>query len=172
MDLLEQSKDRDYLILYLLINFNTRNKDLIALYTNNKKRILHVLNQECTDNILYFQDNGKLMYIRGDYKTVRRYGIQGHIIDDPYFISLIKKKSNNTYLLNNRNNKPYTANEINKLLKSIGNKYIKDSNLNQQLIYKIIVDHFEKLNDNQNLKLIANNRGHQRETQEGYYSTT
>jgi len=171
MDLLEQSKDRDYLILYLLINFNTRNQDLIILYTENKKIISNVLQGKQAENILYFDEDDNLNYVRGNYKTLTSYGVKTNIINDPYFISLIKKKSNNTYLLNNRNNKPYTAGEMQKLIKSIGNKYIKNSNLNQQNIYKLIVEHFEKLNDNNKLKTTANNRGHQRGTQEAYYST-
>ena len=76
MDLLEQSKDQSYLLLYLLINFNTRNQDLIMLYTNNKKTINNVLQGKQAENILYFNEDDNLIYVRGNYKTLTSYGVK------------------------------------------------------------------------------------------------
>jgi len=165
ISILKKTKNNNhYIIFYLLINFNVRNMDLIIKKIDDEAQIKQ------NENYLYFK-NGSLIYHRGNYKTLKKYGIKKQIIKNEKFINIIKSIDNNNYILLNSLNKPYTNNTIQKYIISIGNLYFKNSNLNQSLIYKIILDHYTQKKDLLRLEKIADNRGHNHETQKVYYST-
>ena len=86
---LEMLKNKDnkiieYIVNYLIINFNTRNKDL-DLYIVNKKADIND-----KDNFLYVnKKTKKVEYIRNDYKTSRAYGSKKNLIDDNAFYNKV-----------------------------------------------------------------------------------
>ena len=69
---------REYAILYLLLNYNTRNKDLVAKTTTDLKKV------DATSNWLYIRSKS-VVYFRNDYKTKARYGPKKHVIYSKYF---------------------------------------------------------------------------------------
>ena len=169
-DMLDNLTGQAYLLYYILINFSVRNQDLLIEYTNKKKLINEVLKDKVNKNIIYKSKN-EYIYIRNDYKTKSQYGLKKHIITDPKFIEIIEDFPINESLFKNRTDRGYKTNEISNLIKSIGNKYIKNSNLSQQLIYKIINNYHENNNDHQKILEIAKNRGHSLDTQKSNYSS-
>jgi len=64
---------KKFVILYLLINYNTRNKDLVARVVKDETD----LNDD--ENFLLIRDKD-VVYIRNDYKTKSRYGGKRDII--------------------------------------------------------------------------------------------
>jgi len=161
-DMLDNAEGQDYITLYILINFNVRNNDLIFKFKNKYSKD--------KNNIIYI-DGNEAVYIRRDYKTSDRYGEKKHIIKDKKFIDILKDKEINEYVLRSRTNKPYVQKEISNYIKFLSNRLIDKANLNQQIIYKIIVRHYEQINDHKKLKDIAKNRGHSLDTQATSYST-
>ena len=170
LEILQQITNQDYLLYYLLIHFNVRNMDLIIKFTNDSVLINDVMNNKINQNILFYNNEKKLVYVRNDYKTQKKYGFKLHYITDEMFLKYCEDLTHEKLIFTNRSGKSKSSDEITRFIKITGNKIFKNSNLNQQLIYKIIVKHFEDLNDNSNLKRISHNRGHTRETQEYYYS--
>jgi hypothetical protein len=84
-DYLEMLKNSDgkvveYIINYLIIHFNTRNKDLDLKLINKKSDI------NDKENFLYInKKTKKITYIRNDYKTAKTYGEKTNVIDDKDF---------------------------------------------------------------------------------------
>jgi len=167
MKILNEADELDYILFYLLINFNTRNKDLVINYTNDKKIIKNVIDGILKINILYFKNND-LYYTRGDYKTHSIYGDKTDKITDKKFIQILKHTPINKNIFINSKDRPYNHTEINKYIQSRFKQYTNHL-LNQSKIYKIIVDHHE--NNTKKLKNISNHRGHSLDTQNNYYST-
>jgi len=69
-------KDKDYksfVILFLLLNYNTRNKDLVLRVVNNESD----LNEK--ENFIFIREKD-VVYIRNDYKTKNRYGGKQDVI--------------------------------------------------------------------------------------------
>ena len=80
-------KDKDYknfVILYLLLNYNTRNKDLVARVVNNEADI----NQK--ENFLFIREKD-VVYIRNDYKTNDTYGMKQDVIVAKKLFNAIKE---------------------------------------------------------------------------------
>ena len=78
-------KEIDYIINYLIIHFNTRNKDLDVTIVNRKADINDV------DNFLYInKKTKKVQYIRNKYKTAKTYGKKVDEIDNADFYNKIK----------------------------------------------------------------------------------
>ena len=88
-DYLEMLKNSDgkvveYIINYLIINFNTRNKDLDLLVVNKKSDI------NDKNNFLYKNKKTKtITYIRNDYKTAKTYGEKTNVINDTDFYNKV-----------------------------------------------------------------------------------
>ena len=170
-DILNESTGLNYILLYILVNYNVRNKDLIIKHTTKDAVDEHVKTHDIEGNVIY-KLNGSYIYIRNDYKTKSRYGMLKNVIKDSKFIEAMDKTPPDEMLFKNKSGTPYSNLNINKLIGSVFS--VSDSrltNVNQQLIYKIIVDHYELMNDNNALKKIAQNRPHTRATQELQYST-
>jgi len=169
-DLLDILTGQNYLLYFILLNFNTRNQDLIIENTNKKKIINEVLKDKINKNII-FKSKNEYIYIRNDYKTKSQYGVKKHVINDPKFIEIIEDFPINEPLFKNRTGQGYKTNQISNLIKAVGNKYIKNSNLSQQLIYKIVNNHYETNNDHKKILEIAANRGHSLDVQKSNYSS-
>lgn len=74
----KEKKYKEYCTLYLLLNYQTRNKDLVVRVTNDKK----TMNKE--DNYIYLRKND-CIYIRQDYKTASTYGVKKETIKNKKF---------------------------------------------------------------------------------------
>ena len=90
-DYLDMLKNKDgkiveYIINYLIIHFNTRNKDLNLIVVNKKSDI------NDKDNFLYInKKTKKVIFIRNDYKTAKTYGEKTNVIDDKDFYDKVNK---------------------------------------------------------------------------------
>lgn len=89
-DLLEryytEMKFKEYCILYLLLQYQTRNMDLVATVLSNKK------DMNDTDNYIYLRKND-CIYIRQNYKTKERYGVKTEVIKNKKFNHAIRQVS-------------------------------------------------------------------------------
>ena len=124
-----------------------------------------------TNNNILYQKYGVYQYVRGDYKTLKFHGVLQNTITDEKFIKIADNLKDGLIFVNKKGT-AYTAGNITKYINKIFSNYsdlLKD--INQQIIYKVITQHYEKLNDNNKLREIASNRGHTRTTQEAEYST-
>jgi hypothetical protein len=81
-----------YALLYLMVTYNTRNKDLILTIVHSKKNI------NDTDNFIVLTKT-QAIYIRNDYKTAYKYGQKTQVIKNLKFLNAI---SNLSHLLNQR----------------------------------------------------------------------
>mgnify|MGYP003676765517 CR=1 FL=1 len=70
---LKDEKYRNYVVMYLLLNFQTRNMDLVARVIDNIDEV------DNDKNWLLIRDND-IVYYRNDYKTADKYGSKKHII--------------------------------------------------------------------------------------------
>lgn len=156
--LLKTLENQDYLLLFILLNYGVRNKDLIIDYTNDMNVIEGVLNGRIQKNIMFF-DKSTLYYVRNDYKTRERYGVLKIKITDKTFKSIVKKLDYG-FVFNKRNGNSYEENEIGNLIKRTFNHYIEGSNLTEGIIYKIQVQHYGVLENNKRLKQLAQSRPH------------
>jgi hypothetical protein len=68
----KEGKFKEFAVLYLLLTFQTRNKDLVVLIQHTKSDF----NQ---GNVLYIREKS-VVYIRNDYKTFSTYGQKKYII--------------------------------------------------------------------------------------------
>jgi hypothetical protein len=79
-------RDKDnkkFVILYLLMNYNTRNKDLVVKVVKDEKD----LNKD--ENFLWIRDKD-VVYIRNDYKTKERYGGKRDVIKAKKFFNAVQ----------------------------------------------------------------------------------
>lgn len=175
-ELLKTLEGEDYILLYILLNYGVRNKDLVIEITDDPNLINGVLQGNINKNILYFQSKGKiplkpnmsqggetpykLYYARNDYKTDTRYGVIKINITDKKFMSIVRTLNINDFVFIKRTNKPYDESEMSNLLKRTFNKYIKNSNLTEGLIYKIQVEHLNKTENHKRLKQLSQTRPH------------
>jgi len=168
LELLEKLTGEDYLMLYLLTKYGVRNKDLVAIYTDDKELINQVLNGVVRQNIFYFLDD-KLYYSRSNYKTFDNYGtITIHIKDDKFITILKTIKEIGDDIFVKKNGNSFGEAEIHNLIKRRLNKHLEKSNLSEGLIYKMIVEHFK--GDDAKLLKISKTRGHMSATQENNYT--
>ena len=124
---------KSFVILYLLMNYNTRNKDLVLRVVNDESD----LNEK--ENFIFIRDKD-VIYIRNDYKTKNRYGGKRDIIKSRKFFYAVKEVDS---LLENDNN-------LDRQVKKITN------GINQSTMFKMLIA------SNNNLKSIAKaskNRG-------------
>ena len=143
IEYIESLKDkkfyRDYIINYLLINYNVRNEDLLFKIVTRKKEA----KGDDTMNYIWLSPR-KAEYIRNDGMT---YGKKVNIITDKPFMSALRQiiKNGNIDFIPNPNQVGY---------------YIKQATLlgvSEGAMNKIVVNHFR--NDIDKLKEISNNRG-------------
>ncbi len=85
---------KNFVILYLLLNYNTRNKDLVVKVVNDESDI------NPNENFLFIRDKD-VIYIRNDYKTKNRYGSKRDVIKSKKLFNAVKEVDS---LLENNNN--------------------------------------------------------------------
>lgn len=89
----EKSKYKEFVVMYLLLNLNVRNLDLVA-------RVTYETPEE-TGNWLIVS-NGFVVYLRNNYKTFKTYGQLSNVIKDKrflYAVGLIDSLLTETQLL-------------------------------------------------------------------------
>ena len=142
----ESSEWTDYIINYLLINYQVRNEDLDFTIIKRKKDA-----NDTTKNYMWLQ-SGKVTYIRNRYKTDKTYGKKVNVITNKQFITAIRRvlgcqdsELKCGIFIPNKNAIAYYI--IKATYKQLGEgKYVK-----------IIINHFRKNLDK--LKEISENRG-------------
>ena len=87
---------REFCVLYLLLNYQTRNADLVAKIISDKGQI----NDE--DNYIYLRGNDSI-FIRNSYKTKDRYGTKRDIIRNRKFNTAIRNIEVGEVLLHGSN---------------------------------------------------------------------
>jgi len=137
---------KNFVILYLLMNYNTRNKDLVVKVVNDESDI------NPNENFLFIRDKD-VIYIRNDYKTKNRYGSKRDVIKSKKLFNAVKEVDS---LLENNNN-------LDRQVKKVTN------GINQSTMFKMLVA------SNNNLKGIqkaSKNRGTNMETIAKSYDIT
>ena len=137
---------KSFVILFLLLNYNTRNKDLVLRVVNNESD----LNEK--ENFIFIREKD-VVYIRNDYKTKGRYGTKRDVIKIKKFFNAVKEVDK---LLENDNN-------LDRQVKKI------TGGINQSTMFKMLVA------QNNNLKCIAKaskNRGTNMNTIASSYDIT
>ena len=122
-------KDKDYksfVILFLLLNYNTRNQDLVLRVVKDETE----LNQN--ENFIFIRDKD-VVYIRNDYKTKERYGTKRNIIKPKKFFNAVQEVD--SLLIDNGN--------LDRQVKKV------TGGLNQSTLFKMLIT------KNNNLKSIA-----------------
>jgi len=87
---------RSFCVMYLLLNYQTRNMDLVATIVSGKNEI------NDTDNFIYLRGND-CIYIRNSYKTRERYGTKKDIIRNRKFNTAIRNIEVDEVLLHGTN---------------------------------------------------------------------
>jgi len=137
---------KNFVILYLLMNYNTRNKDLVVKVVNDESDI------NPNENFLFIRDKD-VIYIRNDYKTKNRYGSKRDVIKSKKLFNAVKEVDS---LLENNNN-------LDRQVKAV------TKGINQSTMFKMLVA------SNNNLKGIqkaSKNRGTNMETIAKSYDIT
>ena len=142
-----RNKDyKSFVILYLLLNYNTRNKDLVLRVVKDEDDI----NQK--ENFIFIRDKD-VVYIRNDYKTKDKYGTKRYIIKAKKFFTAVQELD--SLLIDNGN--------LDRQVKAVTH------GINQSTMFKILIT------QNNNLKSISKasrNRGTNMETIAKSYDIT
>jgi len=77
-------QNKNFVILYLLMNYNTRNQDLVLRVVKNESD----LNEK--ENFLFIREKD-VVYIRNDYKTKDKYGTKRYIIKAKKFFNSVQE---------------------------------------------------------------------------------
>lgn len=162
---LSKLEGHQYILLYLLLAFGVRNTDLIVEITDDPIVIDNVLNGSLTKNILYFK-NDKLFYTRNNYKNKATYGVITLQLDDPKFKEIVRSLDDG-FVFVKRTGTAYDETEMGNLIKRTLNKYFKNSNLTESIIYKIQTQHFS--NNPRRQTELARTRPHSLTTQYNNY---
>jgi hypothetical protein len=142
----EKMEWKDYIINYLLINYQVRNQDLVFDIVNKKR------DTKDTDKNYMWITPKKVVYTRNVYKTASTYGKKTDTITDPKFILAVKR----VYACSKRDEE---CGVFIPTLSQVG-YYIKKATykqLGEGAYVKIIINHFRK--DLTKLKSISENRG-------------
>ena len=96
--LYENKKWFEYIINYLLINYQTRNKDLDFTIVGLKR------DTKDKDKNFMWLERGRVTFIRNNYKTSNTYGTKTDVISDEKFVTALKrmktKIGGNTFIPN------------------------------------------------------------------------
>jgi len=82
--LYEKEDYRSFVILFLMVNYQVRNKDLIATVVSSKRETNN------TDNFIIV-GKSQATYVRNDYKTAFKYGAKTNIIKNKKFMNAINQ---------------------------------------------------------------------------------
>lgn len=153
---------RDYIVNYLIFNYNVRNGDLYLKITDNKQDLK---NKDV--NYLYLLDND-IYYIRNVYKTNFSYGQKRNRISGKKFrdavINYLNKYGNTRPFLFYKTNEGKQDENI--TYDNIG-YYVKEITLNkigEGNIMKLILKYYDNNSNYNKIKQISKNRGTDIET--------
>jgi len=146
---------RDYLINYILITFNTRNKDLDLVIVDHKRKA-----KDKDTNYLIARPSGRLELIRRDYKTFGTYGQKSNEFNNKKAVhavrEFIKEKDSEypIYLLSTGHNKRIEETSIAKFIRARTLNGLSEGDIN-----KMQVSNIDKVGDWRLLKKMSKNRG-------------
>lgn len=167
IEYLEHLYDRsdwiDYIINYLLIHFNVRNKDLVFDIVTRKKDV-NLKDQDDDKNYIWLAKD-KAVYYRKDYKTAWKYGRKENVIKDKKLLMALRR----VFACQKHNE---SCGVFIPTL-SQADYYIKKAtykNLGEGKYFKIAVKHFK--NDLQKLKEMSENRGTSIDTISNFYDVS
>jgi hypothetical protein len=126
----------EFAVLYLMVTYQTRNKDLILSIVKSKKET------NDKDNFIVL-GKSQATFIRNDYKTAYKYGQKSHIIKNLKFLNAIQGL---THLLKPTDNMDRV---IKKITSGIGS-------INEGTLAKIVLKENNTING---LKKVSKNRG-------------
>jgi hypothetical protein len=167
IEYLEHLYDRsdwiDYIINYLLIHFNVRNKDLVFDIVTRKKDV-NLKDQDDEKNYIWLSKD-KAVYYRKDYKTAWKYGRKENVIKDKKLLMALRR----VFACQKHNE---SCGVFIPTL-SQADYYIKKAtykNLGEGKYFKIAVKHFK--NDLQKLKEMSESRGTSIDTISNFYDVS
>ena len=134
--LYEKEDYRSFIILFLMVNYQVRNKDLIASVVSSKRAT------NSTDNFIIV-GKSQATYVRNDYKTAFKYGTKTNIIKNAKFMNAINQIG---YVLKSSDN---VDRVIKKATAGIGG-------ITEGTIAKIVLSQNNTMNG---LKKVSKNRG-------------
>ena len=135
-DLYDRGDYRGFCIMYIFINFQLRNMDLIAKVVKSKR--------QTNENENWFVVGRKqVIYIRNKYKTVDKYGQKTHVIRNERFFNAIKTMD---HLLKETDN-------IDRVVKKATHEF---GGITESTIAKIILRSKNTMNG---LRRVSRNRG-------------
>jgi hypothetical protein len=156
-DLYKDGKYLDFVINYIIFNFNTRNKDIDLIIVNHTKFLTD------DDNYLLMRKNDCVLY-RNIYKTSSTFGKLKNVIKSAKFLDAINSLNieNGSPLLQ-KNNKRITDEQLHYFIQSKTYNGLGEGNYTKINLIKN--------NGNSNgLKRISNNRGTSIDTLINHYS--
>jgi len=165
--LYDDKKYQEFIINYLLMNYNVRNMDLDLQF------ILERVGIDNNDNYLHISKNG-VYYIRNKYKTFNIYGTKEYKITNKKFVDAVK-----TYYINRREemgNKPVyllSTQLGDRIHPTSMGKYIFTRTFNKLTESKIndmMVSQIKSFKDIKKLKQIGDRRGTDIKTLIKYYN--
>jgi len=156
-NLYSEQKYRDFLINWLLINYNTRNLDLQLSIVPSKKEA-----NDLTKNYLVLRPGGTMMYIRRMYKTVGTYGAKSQVFKNAKVMraanAFVEEKggfeNGPIHLLSTGQNKQIDDASIQKFIRKRTLNGISEGDIN-----KIIVSMVDNIGDFKALQKVSFNRG-------------
>lgn len=150
----------EFILNYLLMNYNTRNVDLDVEVVNS----IHATKADKTRNYLVIRKND-IVYIRYKYKTAKTYGVKRNI-----FKSILVERAIRRLREKNGKDKPVfiMANKDgSRIVGSSHSNYVKNrtfNNITEGDMNKIYVTHYINEGDVNALVNLSNNRGTDIET--------
>jgi len=157
-DLYKQKDWRSYIVNYLLITYGVRNLDLNVIITRDK--FVASKRRESEINYLYVTKK-YVKYIRNHYKTKNAYGRKDITIYATKFMYAVNE---------------YLGEEFEKPLLDVEEQSVGATVLNMTYnsigeggVYKVLTSYHKSRGDINKLKALAESRGHQMDTQMGYY---
>ena len=157
-DLYKQKDWRGYIVNYLLITYGVRNLDLNLIITRDK--FVASKRRESEVNYLYVTKK-YVKYIRNHYKTKNAYGRKDITIYATKFMYAVNE---------------YLGEEFEKPLldveeQSVGATvlHMTYNSIGEGGVYKVLTSYHKSRGDINKLKALAESRGHQMDTQMGYY---
>ena len=154
---------RGYIINYLLINFNVRNKDLDLIIVNNVNDY-KAMGLKGDENVIYV--GSKNIYVRNNYKTVKQYGQKKNSFNSRKFGVAVKSffndqnpEDNIVYLLSDKNGNRISGDSLGNYIKKYTLNKMSESDYN-----KISVSRVKDMDDYPLLEKISKNRGTSIET--------
>jgi len=156
-NLYSEQKYRDFLINWLLLNYNTRNQDLQLSIVPSKKEA-----NDLTKNYLVLRPAGTMMYIRNNYKTVSTYGPKSFTFKNAKVMRAAKAfveekggfENGPIHLLSTGANKQIDDSSIQKFIRNRTLNGISEGDVN-----KIVVSMVDNIGDFNLLKTVSARRG-------------